>query len=306
MYDFRTYKSAEENPSASKAFVQTLTPYELLQILDNSPDNSSDDFDARKYIIDCDAVIDGIIESGCEGKLLLVAARSDLGSWGRCERLINDLFSKGNAFQSALLSNPRINWYLFFMFDESGFIDRNLDIIIANSNLATAFYKNPRMDRGLIAQIIRCRKVKFKSSSYDFSKITPQQRIQAAYYSLPVREIATNYDDIGSSFGGPSANTTDFHKPVEASLFLLKDLSKKMSHDELSRRLTCLNPIFPKARFSYDIEDWLTKAEYDELFNDELFNSEDFESKYDKAHNISMGRIFVFFDELTQSPVNYS
>lgn len=293
MHDFKTYSSAEQNPTASKAFIKTLSPYELLQIIDNSSENNRDDFDARNYIIDSDSVIDGIIESGCEGKLLIVAARSNLGS--RNEKLINLIFSKGNSFQSSLLSNPRISWYNFFAFDRSEFIDKHLDFIIGGeSNLAPIFYRNPRMDRKLISHIIRGKKSEFWNSKYDFSKITNQQRIHAAYYSLPVKEIETNYDDIDDSFMFPSSNTTDFCKPIEASVFLIKSLSYQMSHNDLSHRLSCLKQIICDMIFSYDPKDWLTEAE-----NMQTNESGDFHSAQEKAMHLAFGRIFVFFDELT-------
>jgi hypothetical protein len=150
------------------------------------------------------------------------------------------------------------------------------------------------MDRKLISHIIRGKKVKFWNTKYDFSKIAALQRIQAANYSLPVKEIETNYDELDGSFGGPSANTTDFRKPIEAAVFLIKDLSKRMSHEDLSQSLSCLKWNIAFQKFSYDPEDWLTESE-----NMQVNQSEDFRSAWGKARYLAFGRIFVFFDELT-------
>ena len=147
MFDFEDFRSVSANPLIAIEFVKSLSAYDLLQAVKKT--NNDDD----QSILDIKAVIDGVIELNDDEKLLLVATQS---SFGGCHELIPFIFAKGIPYQAAILSNSRIDWYGFFTFNGDGFINKNLDDIIAeDSVLAETFYKNQRMDRRLMAAIIR-------------------------------------------------------------------------------------------------------------------------------------------------------
>jgi hypothetical protein len=243
MFNFNDKDGVRLNPLIAKELIKHLTVSEIMILYANShPD---------EYLsIDTEAIVEGILETNDDGKILVLALCAKGGSHeGLQEEQILKIADRSEAHKAAILSNPRINWYSSFSLPS---IREKLLVptILGYGDLAFAACRNPRMDRNLISEVIR--------GANEFQCISIEHRMELAFISINVVDIESKSyykKDM------PDSNEQYFSKPIEAFYSQLKQIDNT---NELKRIWTssiqlikCLN----KNNFNIDVEDWISDSE---------------------------------------------
>lgn len=287
MFDIENTNWIINNPQIAKEFVKSLSAYELLQIVNKNKDSLT--------ILDQNPIINGIIESNEEGKLLLLATCGKIDYFQTEDtELINKLMDKGIAYQCALLSNTRINWYSIFIFDRYNSIDIVIKAILENDSAFISFCKNPRMDRRLISAIIRGENTKNLPYKIKFAEFSDELRIKASYHALQAVEIKSEHYEGKDS---PDNNEDYFKEPIKAFLKLTKEMCNKLEIEDFENFCENFKYIISNIEFDFSHIDWLTEDEIKAI--DSV--SDDWREKWDKKENLCFNNIIKFFEQHTSN-----
>ena len=184
MLDLSSIKSIYSNPLLAKEFIKYISAFELLTVV-NEAGKKGD------LILNNQSIIEGILESNDNGKLLLLASGSKLDDFARSDKFIS-IYNKGDVFKSALCGNSQYDWYALSIWNHE-ILDVILgDVLKEDSLLKKPFYKNPRMDRKLIASIIKGKDFDRSKHTFDFSKISFHERYTACTLAIEVDEIRSD------------------------------------------------------------------------------------------------------------------
>jgi len=288
MLDLSSAKSIYSNPLLAKQFIKYISAFELLTVVNEA--NKKGDL-----ILNNQSIIDGILDSNDEGKLLLLASGSKLDEFARSDKFLT-LYNKGDVFKSALFGNSQYDWYALSIWN-SEVLDAILeDVLKEDSQLKKPFYKNPRMDRKLIASIIKAKDFDRSKHTYDFTKINFYERYTACSLAIDVDEIRSE-DYYGKD--SPDNNELYFSKPHDALLILVRDLFLSWDDEEsyASGHLTNLIHYADKVEIELDYYDWLTEDEQSLL--DSKYS--DFTARYDQSHIDAFHKLIEFFNKHTSS-----
>jgi len=289
MFNFLDKSALNANPDLAQTLVKYLSLNELMDIAKKSDDN-------RQSILDRKPIIDGIMESFDEGKILFLASSSNLGDkFGMTsEEVFEKIFNMGDQFRMALYGNSKCDWYDIFIFKGHKYIDRVMnDIINGGEKFKIPFYKNPRMDRRLIASIIGAKNYLRYEGSFNFEIINFEERYFALKNSYNVVEIKSeNY------FGkdSPDDNELYFDKPYYANLRFLRDLIQSYTEKEALVFLRSFYFYLDQTNFDIDCDDWLSSAELSELDKADL----EFTEKYQAQYELAFIKLLDFFDNHTK------
>jgi hypothetical protein len=288
MFDISSIKSIKSNPLLAKSFIKYLSAYELMEAIKNGLKNGD-------VILNDENIINGILESDDEGKLLLLASGSKLDDFAQ-SNVFTKLYSKNEEMKSALFSNNQMDWYGLFIWN-SQILDIILeDILKEDSKLKLPFYKNPRMDRRIISSIIKASDYDKSKHTYDFTKITFAERYTAAVNSLEIEEIKSE-DYFGKD--SPDDNEMYFNTPYDAVVVLIRDLFNAINIKEAHADYYITNLIYyiDKVDVDLDYDDWFTKDEL--LLYEERIP--DFSNRYDVLYQDSLKKVIDFFDKNTMT-----
>lgn len=288
MFDITSLSSVKSNPLVAGEFVRHLSAYELANAVGIGLKN-------EEFILNEECIIEGIIGSGDTAKILLLASGSKLDDFAKCDNFLK-IYGRGEIFKSALLSNNRIDWYCLFTFH--GYIAEMVanDILKEDSKLRVPFFKNPRMDRKLVAEIIKGGEYNIGRESILFNKIGLGDRYFAAYNSVDVVEIRSR-DFYGKD--SPDSNELYFSKPFDAILILLRDLFIGWEENKNFERFYTPNIIYyiEKIDINIDFNDWVDNDERDRI--DSVVESGS--RRYELYHEKAFDSVIIFFDEHTSS-----
>ena len=286
MFDISSLKSIKSNPLLSKSFVKHLSAYELMEVIKKGLMNGD-------VILNDQNIINGILESNDEGKLLLLASGSKLDEFAQSD-IFTKLYSKSDEMKSSLFSNSQMDWYGLFIWN-SEILDSILeDVLKENSKLKIPFYKNPRMDRRIIASIIKAKDYDKSKHTYDFTKISFEERYKAAENSLEIEEIKSeNYYGKDS----PDSNEMYFNEPFDAVVILIRDLfnTEDVKGSYADHYITNLIYYIDKVQLGIDYDDWFTKDEL-LLYEEKI---PDFSQRYDVLYQDALHKVIDFFDKNT-------
>jgi hypothetical protein len=288
MLDLSSTKSIHSNPLLAKQFIKYISAFELLTVIDEA--NKKGDL-----ILNNQSIIDGILDSNDEGKLLLLASGSKLDEFARSDKFLT-LYNKGDVFKSALFGNSQYDWYALSIWN-SEILDTILeDVLKEDSQLKKPFYKNPRMDRKLIASIIKAKDFDRSKHTYDFTKINFYERYTACSLAIDVDEIRSEHYYGKDS---PDNNELYFSRPHDALLVLVRDLFLSWDDEEsyASGHLTNLIHYADKVDIGLDYDDWLTEDEQSLLES----KYSDFSARYDQYHIEAFHKLIEFFNNQTSS-----
>ena len=288
MLDLSSAKSIYSNPLLAKQFIKYISAFELLTVVNEA--NKKGDL-----ILNNQSIIEGILDSNDEGKLLLLASGSKLDESARSDKFLT-LYNKGDVFKSALFGNSQYDWYALFIWN-SEVLDVILeDVLKEDSQLKKPFYNNPRMDRKLIASIIKAKDFYGSKHTYDFTKINFYERYTACSLAIDVDEIRSE-DYYGKD--SPDDNELYFSRPHDALLVLVRDLFLNWDDEEsyASGHLTNLIHYADKVDIGLDYDDWLTDQEKSLLKS----KFSDFSARYDQSHIDAFHKLIEFFSNQTSS-----
>lgn len=283
MFDIENPNWILNNPQIAKEFVKSLSAYELLKIVNKNKDTLT--------ILDQNPIINGIIESNEDGKILLLATCGKIDCFHTEDtELINKLMAKGIAYQCALLSNTRINWYSIFIFDRFSLLDIVIKNILENDSAFTSFCKNPRMDRRLISAIIRGENSRTLPYKTIFTDFTDELRIKASYLALQAVEIKSEHYDGKDS---PDNNEQYFNDPNKAFLKLIKEMGNKVEIEDFKSFCENFKYIISNAEFDFEHIDWLTEEEIKAIDS----SSDGWREKWHKKSNQCLINIIKFLEQ---------
>jgi len=295
MFDLSSVKSIQSNPLVAKEFVKHLTSFELLNLVKDSHKKG-------EYILNNESMIDGIIESEDSGKLLILASSSKLDDFAKSDRFVK-IYNKGDVFKSALFGNSQYDWYSLHLWNYD-ILDVILeDVLKEDSLLKKPFYKNPRMNRKLIASIIKAKNFDsiFRYHQFDFTKISFLERYTACINSFEVEEIKSE-DYYGKD--SPDDNEMYFTEPHDALLVFVKDLFTSWDDENTNSSYYTTNLISyaNDVEIGYHYDDWLSDEEKQKLESEHT----DFSERYDKSFEVSFFNLIQFFDETTKNYMTHS
>ena len=288
MLDLSSIKSIYSNPLLAKEFIKYISAFEVLTVV-NEAGKKGD------LILNNQSIIEGILESNDDGKLLLLASGSKLDDFARSDKFIS-IYNKGYVFKSALCGNSQYDWYSLSIWNHEILDVILADVLKEDSLLKKPFYKNPRMDRKLIASIIKAKDFDRSKHTFDFTKINFYERYTACTLAIEVDEIKSE-DYHGKD--SPDDNELYFSKPYDALLILVRDLFLNWDDKEsyAARHLTNLIYYADKVDIGIDYDDWLTDEEKSVLES----KYSDFSARYDQSHIDAFHKIIDFFSQQTLS-----
>lgn len=286
MFDISNMQSVRTNPILAKGIVKYLSVYELMMLAKECCKNGV-------FILKDENIVNGILESQDDGKILFLASSGKLDDFAKSDRFV-EIYNKGEIFKSALFGNSQIDWYALFIWNHS-ILDIILsDVLPEDSKLKLPFYKNPRMDRRLIARIIKAKAYDTSKHTFDFSQINLDERYKAITYSFDVNEIKSE-DYYGKD--APDNNELYFKDPFNAVIVFVKDLFNKWESEAAECEYYGVNLIYhiDYVELGLDYEDWLSEEEQDQL--KEKYS--DFSFRYDILNKVALNNVFTFFDNKT-------
>lgn len=286
MFDIFSLNDAQENPLLAAEFIKIVPAYELAKhILKSYSQKSDDGFD--KLLVDLKHIRDCILASDRDDlKLVLATYGKIMDLWG--ETGFAQLFDKGHAFQAALFSNSRINWYYFNNDDTKKFLhsilfaDRTIDV---NRTLMNAMVRNPRMNRAVLADAMR--------GVNGFEALPMGTRLMIGAEAIGVQEIPAEM-----WLGKDSPDTHEIYfNCVNASLVrMIKDAKENLDAKTFNSYLTGhLLWNLPRASLDVCAEDWLTAEEIQSIV-DKASESEEFMKGYERKQ---LAAIYKVFDYMT-------
>jgi hypothetical protein len=289
MFDITDLISVQSNPLVAKSFIKYMTFSDLNQAVKIAKEKGN-------LILNNKDIIEAIIETDDDSKILLLALGSKLNDEFSNRETFIKIYNRGLEFQSALLGNSDYDWYSLFIWMPE-FQDIVLaDVLEKDSNLMKPFYTNPRMDRQLIASIIRGKKQKYSNINYDFSNISFSDRYEASFRSLNVNEIKS-IDYVGKS--SPEDNELYFDKPYEAVLCFIRDLIENWNIQEKYSYYYSTNLIYYIDRVDLDIDyyDWTNDEEINEIKD---LSTELELDEWDVKHRLALSNLIDFFDRYSK------
>lgn len=271
MFDIFNSNHVEENPILAEKFIQYVLPTELMQYAISHPSPN---------IFSLKPIVNGILSSDNEGLKLVLAACGDF--FDDSEFAIEKLHSISDATKAALYSNSSINWYHFNVFNKEFKNSYFTQDFFKDDGLSSVLLRNPRMDRGLIADVIRGRGV--------YEGLNIDVRIRCLYLSVDVNEIESEHWD-GKDM--PDDNELDFDKPIKSFLPLMRealsDSNSQIAQQFCNSFLWKLDQI----ELDYDDRDWV-ESSYDVNAN----SLQRMDSMFADRKN-ALTKIFEFLDSVT-------
>jgi len=245
-----------------------------------------------RSLLDSEKVATRILASKDKGKALILAMFSQGGYWssGLSPEQILQLAEISPEHKRAILSNVRISWY-----DTSPSMVRDKLIIpsILNAErkldrFSLAIFKNPRIDRRLIADVIRGKEA--------FRDLPLRDRLWAAIYALQATEIKSEHYP-GKDM--PDSNELNFDRPTRAIFSVIREgLAEK--HPVLQYLWEPAIRYFASHILTLEDDDWLSA---DDL---EKTQSEDFQSRYKERHSLSRKRFIEWLTTVPPGEMNVS
>lgn len=292
MFDITFNESIDRNPILAKEFVQKINAYDLLKAVKEGLSHGNN-------ILNNQHIIDGILSSNDDVKIMLLASGSSLRGSVDIFLKIYHMGKDTQVFKNALFSNNAFNWYSLFTFRLPIISVEILNDLFAEKNidLKKAFFSNPRMDRRVIADIIRA-KNRFKSEKYylmdykefDYEKITFDDRYFAISKSFSAKEIQMeDWIDNISILDRYDDNDQYFKEPFKAVLVFVRDIFNQESPFVVYGG-NLLN-IIDRNEIDIDYHDWLDD---NDLLNKQL------SSDWEKLLTMSFESLIDFFDKKTQ------
>jgi len=288
MFDFTNLDSIKKNPIVSREFVKHLSAYELLLLVKEAKGKS-------ESILNQESIINGILESEDDAKILILASGSKLDGFAKSDNFLK-IYNKGDAFKSALFCNYEFDWYSLFIWNHTILDEILNDVLKEDSKLSIPFYNNPRMDRRVISGIIKAKEFDKSKHKFDFSKITFQQRYEAVTIALEVKEIKSE-DYYGKD--SPDNNEIFFSKPNGAIAVFVKDLIENWNVEGKFSKSFATNLVhyIDVSDAELDNSDFISQEEDDKIDKEES----DFNKKWDAKSILAFSNLIRFFDQSTKS-----
>ena len=286
MFHLGKIEEIAKNPMLASELIKHLSVFELMECANRNNDK-------EKNILNHPSIINGILGSEDPGKILFLASSSRLSDL-MDKKNFGNIFKMGEVFRSALYGNHNFDWYALFIFHAHLYVDDIMRDIMSDEKFKIVFYKNPRMDRRLIASII-AGKSRIEKTSFDFEKIPMIERFQAAKHSLDVKEIQSDFW-IGKDM--PDDNEMYFDEPFSAILVLVRDLITKYEDPQAQSLIADLVFRIPHVNLKLDHTDWISEEQKATLKSDLSGN---FSKTMDRFREIAFVNIIKFFANATST-----
>lgn len=287
--------SISKNPLLAKAFIKTLSPSDLLYWMNDASGRG-------ELLLNNESVIEGLLESEDDGKLLLLAAASkiygDSFQLRECDRFMS-LYQRSAAHKAALVGNTQFNWYSFLVFNSAVVLKLVLeDVFKQDSQLKRPFYSNPKMDRKLIASIIRAGKYHYDFTFFDLTAVSFAERYTACTLSLPV-EKERDDESLFDWMREPSDSDLYFEEPYSALLSFIRDLFLAWDDPDSGADYYLTNLIYytDLIQIGFDADEWIANDEKGGTFDDGESHWDSIEKKSSSA----FVNVIKFFEKHTSS-----
>jgi hypothetical protein len=283
MFDVFNMKDVKENPLLAAEFIKIVPAYELAKHLLEAHSQKSDDGWDR-LLIDHQPVRKGILDSDRDDlKLVLATYGKIIELWDAAE--FAQLFDKGPAFQAALLSNSRIDWYHFEDDDAKKFLypilfaDTAIDV---NRTLMNVMVRNPRMNRTILSDAMR--------GMNGFEELPMNTRVMIGAEAIDVREIPA---EMWRGKDSPDLHEIYFSSVNAALVRMIKDAKQDLDPKTFNSCLTHLLWKLPNASLDLRAEDWLT-AEEIQAMKGKASESEEFMIGYKQKQRAALYKVFEY------------
>lgn len=281
-----TWDDIEANPILAKELMKHLSTFELAQLA-NQPHQE------QPNVLNHDAIISGIIEDGNVGKMLILANKSNLGFSIRDDKFLKILINSGRVVRASLYGNSSINWHQLFNFHSQSYLNDILKELFLDKDLQIPFFRNPRMDKRLLAAIIGGKSYGNLKTNFDFSSISIDERYNAAWRVLSVSD-SKNINFSKNTI--PDKNEEYSRLVLSATLKLIKDLLSNTNNDDNLFSVWHLLTFLETPELFVHSSDWLSA---DEIFAISNLNISP-QDTIEKINEISFARVVDFFDKKTQ------
>lgn len=285
MFDIFDLKDARENPLLAVEFIKIVPAYELVKHLLNSATAETDD-GLHPLLIDLEHIRDAIMACDRDDlKLILATYGKVTALWDT--KVFEQLFNRGTAFQAALFSNSRTDWYNFNDETEKQFLHPVLLADITeetNRGLLDVMVRNPRMNRRVIADAMR--------GSNGFEKLSLETRLLIGSQAIGVKEIPAIFY---SGKDSPDLHEIYFTRVNDAFVAMVKVAKEGLDEKKFSTFLT--NHLLwklPTAELGVQEDDWLTPEEI-EILEEKKSSSEDFMERYHRKQHAALKKVLEYF-----------